>query len=593
MLRTTDQRGFKMEHLRHSDPEGESPPPPIEWLKVGTTVADLTNQLSARNDIIALVGPDAAHGAPACFFPHHSEVELNTNTAFGPRTAPEDVGDLTDPKRQYEFPRAVGLIAHEAFHARYSRWSASETADQLNAEEFKAFELLEESRIEYQGLQDVPRVREFIRSAVIDINLEHRPEMEHTEAAFQVFGLINARVQAGTLEEREVEDVVGQVTDFLGAELSLHLSGIVSTFHESRDLSERHQLAREWVAAKHEAADQRGEKPDGGFDPAALAQAVKNALEDIILTASIALADQESDEVAEAFVLDVQQKTKQRKRNEQEAEKLFSKASELSSSFTRSYMKQMRDPTPEERAAAVIVATELEKAKYHDRIEIETDNYLPPGRLRTRALVQARAAESKGLRLASTPWRRTKRKHTIDPSLTVGVMVDISGSMSSAMEPMAVTAWVMSEAVRRIQGRAAMIYYGDSVFPTLSPGQHLEKVYIYGAYDGSEEFDKAFRGLDGALGLLEGSGARLLVISSDGHYRSDQIEQARHWITECAKAGVAILWLPYDTGRSLSRLLGPGVPQHHISVVTGTMSPAGVATRIGRAAAAALAQASQ
>ena len=75
----------------------------------------------------------------------------------------------------------------------------------------------------------------------------------------------------------------------------------------------------------------------------------------------------------------------------------------------------------------------------------------PPGGLRSRALVQGAALKSKGLLTQTEPWRRTQRKHTDNPQLKVGVMVDISGSMGMAMEPMAVTAWVLSEATKRVQ----------------------------------------------------------------------------------------------------------------------------------------------
>ena len=582
--------------MKHIDNKGTLPEShaPVEWLSVGTTVADLTNEISGRNDIIAVVGPNAAHGAPACFIPHRSEVELNSSTAFGPHALPESVGDLTDQKRQYEYPRAVGLVAHEAFHARYSRWDKDQVLAELNAEEVSAFEMLEESRIEYQGLQDHPRYRDFIRSAVVDINMSEELDTDHTEAAFAAFALVNARIQSGTLLESEVEDVAKKVNQFLGADMALHLYGIAEKFQQSRSLSERLNLSKEWVAAKKQTAEEKGEQQpgSGGFSPESLAEALSEALEEVMLRASISLADQEAEEARAAQVAESNRQAKDRKRNQKDAEQVFGKSSSLGSDLTSTYLVDRRQPRAEERAAAVIVAKELEKAKYHDRIEIDTDNYLPPGRLRTRSLVQARAAESKGLRVSSTPWRRTRRKHAIDPTLTVGVMVDISGSMNRAMEPMGVTAWVMSEAVRRVQGKVAMTYYGDSVFPGLKPDEHLDQVYVYGAFDGTESFDKAFRSLDGALSLLGGSGARLLVICSDGYYRPDEVERAKYWLTECASAGVAVLWLPYDTGNSLTRITN-SIPTHHISVVTATTSPAEVATRIGRAAATALQQASQ
>jgi hypothetical protein len=158
-------------------------------------------------------------------------------------------------------------------------------------------------------------------------------------------------------------------------------------------------------------------------------------------------------------------------------------------------------------------------------------------------------------------------------------MVDISGSMGSAMKPMATTAWVMSEAVNRIQGECAMVYFGNDVFPVLKSGQRLKEVSIYSATDGTEKFDKAFSALDGALNLLHGNGARLLVIVSDGQYTSDETNKAREIVAKCEEAGVAILWLPFDDGSGAVRLAN-----NYAEVIREISNPAQAAETIGRAA---------
>ena len=122
-------------------------------------------------------------------------------------------------------------------------------------------------------------------------------------------------------------------------------------------------------------------------------------------------------------------------------------------------------------------------------------------------------------------------------------MVDISGSMGSAMEAMGATAWIMSEAGRRIQAKTAMVYYGNGVFPTLKVGQKLDQVTIYSAPDSTEKFGQAWEALDGALGLTHSDGVRLLVIVSDGYYTSDQQERCKSALKECKRNGVAVLWL--------------------------------------------------
>jgi Mg-chelatase subunit ChlD len=161
-------------------------------------------------------------------------------------------------------------------------------------------------------------------------------------------------------------------------------------------------------------------------------------------------------------------------------------------------------------------------------------------------LVQQQALKAVGVNQQVEAWQQKVRKQTDEPTLSIGVMVDISGSMGHAMNPMATTAWVMSEAGRRVQARTAMVYYGSDVFPTLKAGQHLTEVRVYSANDGTEKFDLAFQALDGGLNLLNGTGARLAVIVSDGEYTSPERDAAKKWLRECQKSGVGVLWISYN-----------------------------------------------
>jgi hypothetical protein len=218
-----------------------------------------------------------------------------------------------------------------------------------------------------------------------------------------------------------------------------------------------------------------------------LKEAIKEAASNVAIATGDEVQEQEQKEDWQK-VVDLRSKAaRQQRDHEQVAHDVFSKSTtEINSTGSGSLLKETRSPTPAERSAAVKIAQLLEKAKYRERDETEIQSILPPGRLRTRAVVQQAAYKAQGSMMNAEPWRRTVRKHTDDPTLKVGVMVDISGSMSAAMEPMAATAWAMSEAARRVQGRCAMVYYGSGVFPTLKPGQHLDQVNVYTAPDSTE-----------------------------------------------------------------------------------------------------------
>lgn len=585
---------------------------PREWLSVGAQIGQLTNVFAGRSDIVAYVGPGAGQGvAPACFTPATAEVEVDVDIAFGKGTTPADIGDLRERSTQFEWPMATGAIFHEALHAKYSRWDMEAAYNSLTPAEFRALVLLEEGRIEYNGVTTMPENAGFLRACALRIVLADFAEdvagESDTVAAATLAALSLARVDAGSLEPEDVEAieraVLGKISkDKLDALRSIWLQAQAYANHF--DAQGMYDLAREWVRIVDEQAEENGDQPSQGEQQGAggmmtadelgeylgeLAEALASSADDATIGAHEQLGDQQTSEDWKNEVSERSKASQEEKEHQSTANDVFSKGTgPMPGSPTRSRLVESRMPTGPERAAAVKVASMLEKAKYRERDEVDVHSIVPPGRLRTRAMVQGAALKSKGIMTQTEPWRRTMRKHTDDPSLNVGVLVDISGSMSDAMVPMAVTAWVLSEAVRRVQGRAAMVYYGQDVFPTLKPGQHLPQVNVYSAPDGTEKFNTAFKALNGSLNLLNGSGARLLVIVSDGCYVTAERKAARHWLERCKQAGVGVLWLANDNGHDARSIVdGTGA-----KLLANMVDPVTVASEIGLTAARALTGAS-
>lgn len=600
---------------------------PKEWLRLGAQIGTVVNGWAERGDIVAYVGPGAGGEAPACFKPTLAEVEVNVDIAFG-KINPESVGDFRERAVQFDWPRATGALFHEALHARFSRWDIDAAAKALSPQALRALMLLEESRIEKLGVEHMSKNTSFLRACAIDIVLHdlHADELTGSRSSMaQLAALISARVDAGVLLADDVREILDIIEASLGTELLAELRSIwlVAQAHINHtDVSALYPLAERWAELTKDdpeeggesgggAPGEKGEESDdtppstdgkgsgsstpgttedgdtdgsGTPDPSSILDALENACEESTISASDDLADQQTAEEWEEIV-DARHSAATEARSHREvSERVFAKTTGPGVGSTRSRLESRRPPKGPERAAAVRVAQLLEKAKYRDRSEVEISSVVPPGRLRTRAVVQGAAFKSKGIQATVEPWRRTVRKHTDDPTLTVGVMVDISGSMGGAMEPMAVTAWVMSEATKRVQGRAAMVYYGSSVFPTLKPGQHLDQVHVYSAPDMTEKFDDAFKALDGALDLLHGTGPRLLVIVSDGYYTPTETNKAKAWMKRCDEAGVAVLWLPFDSGYHVHDITD-GTKG---AILPGVLNPATAATEIGAAAAAQL-----
>lgn len=551
---------------------------PADWLPVGAAVGELTNKWSFRQDIIANLSEEtSAQGVPALFNPASAEVEVSI-PAFGGRS-PEEVGDLTRRANQLDNPVVCGAIFHEACHARFSRYPLKDAAEVLDAKTYTALMLLEEGRIEAWGVRLDPDNRSLLYACAMSLVFEDIEasvaSIDSIAGAAKLAGLALARVDAGVLEEIDVQKVREVLEEILGEELIENLRNVWLKFQAHEDhynATELYELAKEWVKLVEEKQEEAGEEKGSGMSDHSdvsegssgegseekaelselakkMLEALKEASDNASIGSNEAVNDQKIANAWKEEAEDKQQKSEDKKKKQEIARDVFSAGSaNLDSSPTNSRLVRVRVPNSDERISAVTLSRLLAKAKYRDRKKTKHNSPVPGGRLRTRALVQANALKAKGVNQPVDTWRHNKRKQVEQPDLKVGVLVDVSGSMGGAMEPMATTAWVLSEAVRRIQGKVGMVYYGADAFATLKPGQHLREVQIYSAPDSHEEFTKAFQAIDGAMELTYGQGARLLVIVSDGYYGSNERVSAKNLLDKAIRNGVAVLWIQIEGG---------------------------------------------
>lgn len=593
-----------------------------EWLKVCSQIGRQVNDWSWRSDLVVYGGEDSAEGrAVAAYYAEISEIEVNLPQAFGEATPPEFVGDMTQRATQYEFPMATGILYHEAMHARHTNWDIPRLMDSMDNLESQAFMLLEEGRIEAKGVKERPELRHFLRTSALSMALEGVDESALAGLGSDVWqtanlaGLSIARVDSGVLEVADIQDIYNMVVSIMGKELFDELRKVWIEFQllGVPQIERAIELAKKWVellreadpegepeagavgCAFEESEDSEGEG-EGESGKGELSETMKKMLstlaesaEQTEVNASDSLGDQQTKEKWDEESKARQSEAKQTNQRKAQAKEVFHKEhNQEGGNGSGSRVDTRRQPTGAERASAVSIAKALEKAKYRERSVHVRKTQAPMGKLIARNLVQNKAMESMGKRGELPTWKSKTRKHTDDPTLRLGVMVDISGSMGMAMEAMGQTAWIMSEAGRRIQAETAMIYYGSGIFPTLKRGQRLSEVTIYTAPDGTEKFGEAFEALDGELGLTFGDGVRMLVIVSDGNYTPAQTDRAKQILRECKQNGVAVLWVTpkgcYSYGAK--EIIGNSAWGVHLD----ELDTAQIATLVGKSASEALAR---
>jgi hypothetical protein len=152
--------------------------------------------------------------------------------------------------------------------------------------------------------------------------------------------------------------------------------------------------------------------------------------------------------------------------------------------------------------------------------------------------------------------------------------------MHAAMEPLASTQWVVSTAAHHIDAQVASVHFGERVHGVTPAGVREREVRTFYPGDGSEAFRAGALALDKELNLLDGTGARLLFIASDGVFvvPSEQAF-ARTFMALAARKGVGVVFLDFTGYMSYGTYGAPVVD-------CAGMTPVEVAKVVGDAAVA-------
>jgi Mg-chelatase subunit ChlD len=238
-----------------------------------------------------------------------------------------------------------------------------------------------------------------------------------------------------------------------------------------------------------------------------------------------------------------------------------------------------RQPTTEESAAAFHLADRLREVAVPNVDEYEVWSDEPPGSIDMVEAMLWQAQREIGVQPTARMFVDYEREVGIETPITVGIMCDVSGSMGNAQEPLGVARWILTEAITQNNGRIAAVLFDERAHGIQPPGTLVHEVEVYSATGGFENYTEGFSMLDGALDIIDGEGARLLVVITDGHFNKDwAVEYAEQTMDMCRVAGVGVVWL------SVSGYFARDDCYGHGSLVDASkMAPVDVANALGDA----------
>ncbi|MFB7896002.1 hypothetical protein ACFC1B_06705 [Streptomyces xiamenensis] len=549
-----------MEHVHHGTPilteyeialdlwegEGGLIAPEIgdegrEWMRISGELGERLPELTDRHDLVVSCETKTRSGAPAAFFPDLAHVEIETGLFYP--MLPENIRP-TEIGNEDLYPVAWGAFVHEAAHATHTRWRTA--SDLMGTPAHSAAMLLEESRAERAHLARRPSDRYFIRKMarkVIMADMATAGVSGFGQAAHAA-GLVLARRDAEIISREECESVEKAVTKILGLEVLGTLSEIWKAAHMTADDDEAKmmELGRAWCEA---LPPDDSAPPSMNADCRELSEAIGKSMESI---SGKGESDSPSPDSHEASA--------SKEDGAAETPPVFAAHGKHGvrpdgERSKRRVVSRVRDPEPEERAAAARLARSLRAASHRERDAATVQSLTPPGRLNMRQALVRVAQERAGSVPTAMPWTRKIKNPPVNPPLRMGIAVDVSGSMGMATGPIASAAWIMARAANLADttSMTATVAYDENLVSITAPGRVPDRVTEFYAKGIDECLAPAIDALSLGLGLDQpGSAGRILVIASDGHFvDGDEEDAARRRVQNLASLGCSTIWLGFDS----------------------------------------------
>ncbi|WP_431895524.1 VWA domain-containing protein [Micromonospora haikouensis] len=496
-------------HLSTSSPAITAPAPTgSPWNRWSAAWTKQAAQITSRADATVTVIP-AVGGPPGFSYPATAEIHIDADLIADPTVA-----DPRRPAHRSKVPVAYGVLLHECAHVIHSTWNPPPGVPPVVRE---AALLLEESRVERRYRDTRPRDRRWLRRAITAIIDPADTPTDTLWSAAYAAGLLLARVDAKILYPADVRTPRRLITKVLGRKL---LNGLRGIWREAQtvddtDTTRMIDLGERWCRLLGIDPTTSPGLPADDALTSTIAAAIADALDAILHNPADTPEPGHGGPPTDVPGIRVD--------------------TDVPITWTE------RDPADAERHAANRLTALLRRARHREPARTREPNTAPPGRLRTRAAVTLAAQRASGAIPTAQPWQRTARRPVLDPELTVGILIDASGSMTAFAKPMSSAAWIVAQAATRAGATTATLAYGDRITVLIPPGRRPTTVREMRADAGTERFVEACAEADRLLHLSTPGTARLLVVVSDGHYVNP--DEAQATVSRLHHTGCAVLWL--------------------------------------------------
>jgi hypothetical protein len=559
-----------------------------EWMSASSQFTQLLAQRAAWCGV--KIGPELADMVgTAQYMPDQEEVELNSRTLF-PGVKPESF-DLEDEIWLRANMAGMGAFYHETGHVLFSSFtplSMMEWKDQdgvgFTKREIDVVIAMEESRVEKQLINIQPHTAPFLQKMSMDIVLKefHIAGNKYGTSIGALLSL--AREDAGSLDSANAAIMRAEILKQIDEKTLNKLRSIwmdyqrIATAKDSNGYAIRtmpfykaRSLAREWIALVVDIEEEKaledlasefirelvkqlmiaGGEPSEEGNPQEGAEGEPSPLSQALAEAAAEIENAQEDETDE----EVSKMKKQRAKDEREFEAMKDKENKRmhqsvygATNSNNGVRWIERDPSDQERKDATEFAKKLAKITVQEHIKTEYQSRKPPGRFIGRQAMAQSSQISRQVAVTATPFRGTKRLHAETDKVRIAVLADVSGSMSDAMEPSASLVYSLSRGAQVADSITTTILFGDQS-KAISKGQ-VKKVLVADANGGGEALYSAVCAADEELNLLDGDGARIVIIVSDGMIRSQDKRPTMKWLQVAKKRGVKVIWVnfqPKDT----------------------------------------------